>query len=138
MPTFNQLSRKKTERKPRWYKNKKIALQACPQKRATCLKVYTITPRKPNSALRKISRVVLSNFRRVQAYIPGIGHNLQKHSTVLIRGGRVKDIPGMKYTMIRGKKDLRRLEERRNARSKFGVKKTFKWFDHRYKKYKYW
>jgi small subunit ribosomal protein S12 len=88
-----------------------------------CLRVYEMTPRKPNSALRKVARVLLSNFRRINAYIPGIGQNsLQKHSNVLVRGGRVKDLPGMKYTMIRGKFDFRRLEGRENARSKYGSK----------------
>jgi small subunit ribosomal protein S12 len=108
MPTFQQLN--KRHRLPRKYKNKRLDLKRCPQKKATCLKVFVITPRKPNSALRKISRVMLSNFSRVNAYIPGIGHNLQKHSVVLVRGGRVKDLPGMKYTIVRGKFDLRRVE----------------------------
>lgn len=93
-------------------------------KKATCLKVFNMTPRKPNSALRKVAWVLLSNFHRVHAYIPGMGHNtLQKHSIALIRGGRVKDLPGMKYTIIRGKFDLQRLHLRRKARSKYGGKK---------------
>jgi small subunit ribosomal protein S12 len=134
MPTFTQLVRNK--RKPRRYKDKRIALSKCPQKRATCLKVYVITPRKPNSGLRKISRVIFtSNFKRVNAYIPGMGHSLQKHSSVLVRGGQVKDIPGMKYTMIRGKFDLKSLALRRQARSKYGATKTATKVDPRYRKH---
>jgi small subunit ribosomal protein S12 len=138
MPTFHQLT--KNSRKPRRYKNKRIALNNCPQKRATCLKVHVITPRKPNSGLRKISRVIFtSNFRRVNAYIPGIGHNtLQKHSSVLVRGGQVKDIPGMKYTIMRGKFDLKALGNRRQARSKYGAIKTAKEVDPRYVRHIIW
>jgi len=134
VPTLHQLT--KNMRKPRRYKNKRIALNSCPQKRATCLKVYLITPRKPNSGLRKISRVIFtSNFRRVNAYIPGIGHTLQKHSSVLVRGGQVKDIPGMKYTMIRGKFDLKCLALRRQARSKYGATKIATKLNPRYDKH---
>jgi small subunit ribosomal protein S12 len=134
MPTLVQLTR--NSRKPRRYKDKRIALNKCPQKRATCLKVYVITPRKPNSGLRKIGRVIFtSNFKRVNAYVPGIGHSLQKHSSVLVRGGQVKDIPGMKYTMIRGKFDLKSIAIRRQARSKYGAAKTATEVDPRYKKH---
>jgi len=111
---------------------------ACPQKKATCLKVFHMTPRKPNSALRKVAWVLLSNGYRVNVYIPGMGHTLQKHSVVLIRGGRVKDLPGMKYTIIRGKFDLKRLSTRRQGRSKYGARKILHRVDHRYKKLKYW
>ncbi len=98
-------------------------MEKCPQKKGMCQRVYEMTPRKPNSALRKVARVMLSNFRKIHAYIPGVGqNNLQKHSNVLVRGGRVKDLPGMKYTMIRGKLDFRRLDGRENARSKYGGK----------------
>jgi len=121
MPTAIQLGRKK--RKTWKHKNKRIALQKCPQKKGTCLRVYEMTPKKPNSALRKVARVVLSNRRKVFAYISGIGQNsLQKHSNVLVRGGRIKDLPGMKYTMIRGKFDFVSLQGRENARSKYGSK----------------
>ena len=121
MPTWIQLTRKK--RKKWKHKNKRIALQNCPQKKGMCVRVYEMTPKKPNSALRKVARVLLSNRRRVPAYLPGIGQNsLQKHSNVLVRGGRVKDLPGMKYTMIRGKFDLVCLQGRENARSKYGGK----------------
>lgn len=137
MSTLTQIIRK--NRKPRKYKNKRPNLQKCPQKKATCLKVFNMTPRKPNSALRKVAWVLLSNFQRVHAYIPGMSHNtLQKHSIALIRGGRVKDLPGMKYTIIRGKFDLQRLHLRRKARSKYGGKKIYTRVDHRYRKYKYW
>jgi small subunit ribosomal protein S12 len=135
MTTLTQLVRK--GRKPRKYKNKRPDLVACPQKKGTCLKVFQMTPRKPNSALRKVSRVLLSNYHRVNAYIPGMGHSLQKHSVVLVRGGRVKDLPGMKYTIIRGKFDLKRLELRRQGRSRYGAKKIYTRVDHRYRKYKY-
>lgn len=96
-------------------------LQLCPQKKGTCLKVFNTTPRKPNSALRKVARVLLSNYQRVTAYIPGMSHNLQKHSVVLVRGGRVKDLPGVRYTIVRGKYDLQRLVNRRKRRSKYGT-----------------
>lgn len=97
-----------------------------------------MTPRKPNSAIRKVSWVLFSNYKRVHAYIPGIGHSLQKHSVVLIRGGRVKDLPGMKYTIIRGKFDLKAVLTRRKARSKYGGRKIYHKVDHRYKKFQYW
>lgn len=136
MSTLAQLIKKK--RKSRKYKDKRPALEKCPQKKATCLEILIQTPRKPNSALRKVAKVLLSNYYRVHAYIPGMGHNtLQKHSIALIRGGRVKDLPGMKYTIIRGKFDLQRLHLRRKARSKYGGKKIYTRADHRYRKYKY-
>ena len=98
-------------------------MQKCPQKKGMCLRVYEMTPKKPNSALRKVARVLLTNRRRINAYLPGIGQNsLQKHSNVLVRGGRIKDLPGMKYTMIRGKFDFVALQGRENARSKYGGK----------------
>src|ERR1700712_2023710 len=122
MSRINQLIRK--PRKSKIYKQKRKDLQQCPQKKATCLKVFHMTPRKPNSALRKVARVLLSNYFRVHAYIPGMGLNLQKHSIVLVRGGRVKDLPGLKYTIIRGKFDLKRLYDRRSAPSKYGAKKV--------------
>lgn len=119
--TLNQLT--KNPRKKRFYKIKRLALSRCPQKRGRCIKVTIITPRKPNSALRKVSWMQLSNFFNVWGYIPGFGHKLQQHSTVLIRGGRVKDLPGMKYTIIRGKLDLTSWTLRTTARSKYGAKK---------------
>ena len=111
-------------RKVRKNKNKTPKLQKCPQKKGTCLKVFVQTPKKPNSALRKVTKLILSSKLTARAHIPGIGHNLQKHSTVLIRGGRVKDLPGYRYKVIRGKFDLRRLEDRANGRSKYGTRKT--------------
>jgi small subunit ribosomal protein S12 len=110
---------RKTVRK----KTKAPALQNCPQKRGVCTRVMTVTPKKPNSALRKVDRVRLSNGIDVTAYIPGIGHNLQEHSVVLIRGGRVKDLPGVRYHIIRGAKDTLGVEDRKKARSKYGAKK---------------
>jgi len=137
MARLGQLIRK--ERKLKKRKNKRPNLQQCPQKKATCLKVFVMTPRKPNSALRKVAWVLLSNMQRVHAYIPGMGHNmLQKFSVVLVRGGRVKDLPGMKYTIIRGKFDLRPIFSRRSAHSKYGAKKVYHRVDHSYRKYKYW
>lgn len=121
MPTINQLIRK--GRKKIKKKNKAPALQACPQKRGVCTRVMTVTPKKPNSALRKVARVRLTNGIEVTAYIPGIGHNLQEHSVVLIRGGRVKDLPGVRYHIVRGAKDTLGVEDRRKARSKYGTKK---------------
>lgn len=118
--TFNQLQQR-SPRVPKKQKNRRHDLKKSPQKRGTCLKVFITTPRKPNSALRKVARVLLSNYRRVTAYIPGMSHNLQKHSVVLIRGGRVKDLPGVRYTIIRGKYDLQRLVDRRKRRSKYGA-----------------
>ena len=121
MPTINQLVRKSREKVSN--RNKVPALKACPQKRGVCLRVYTTTPKKPNSALRKVARVRLSNGFEVTAYIPGEGHNLQEHSVVLIRGGRVKDLPGVRYHIIRGTLDTQGLEKRRQRRSKYGAKK---------------
>ncbi len=134
MPTINQLVRKPRRRKN--YKSKAPALQAgfnniknvpiklyCPQKRGVCLKVSTMTPKKPNSALRKIARVRLTNGIEVTAYIPGEGHNLQEHSVVLIRGGRVKDLPGVRYHIIRGKLDTQGVQGRKQSRSVYGAKK---------------
>jgi small subunit ribosomal protein S12 len=121
MPTINQLVRK--GRKKTKNKTTSPALQACPQKRGVCTRVYTHTPKKPNSALRKVARVRLTNGIEVTAYIPGEGHQLQEHSTVLIRGGRVKDLPGVRYHIIRGKLDSRGVEERAQGRSKYGAKR---------------
>lgn len=121
MPTINQLVRKGRTRI--LSKNKAPALQACPQKRGVCTRVYTTTPKKPNSALRKVARVRLTNGIEVTAYIPGEGHNLQEHSIVLIRGGRVKDLPGVRYHIIRGTFDTGGVEDRRQGRSKYGAKR---------------
>jgi len=121
MPTINQLVRNSRDKISK--RNKVPALKACPQKRGVCLRVYTTTPKKPNSALRKVARVKLTNGQEVTAYIPGEGHNLQEHSVVLIRGGRVKDLPGVRYHIIRGTLDTQGLEKRRQRRSKYGAKK---------------
>ncbi len=121
MPTINQLIR--LGRKPNNWRTKAPALQECPQRRGVCTRVMTVTPKKPNSALRKVARVRLSNSIEVTAYIPGVGHNLQEHSVVLIRGGRVKDLPGVRYHIIRGAKDTLGVEDRKKARSKYGAKK---------------
>lgn len=121
MPTINQLVR--NPRKPKKRKSKAPALEGNPQKRGVCIRVYTTTPKKPNSALRKVAKVRLSNGREIIAYIPGEGHNLQEHSVVLVRGGRVKDLPGVKYHIIRGVYDAAGVEKRRNSRSKYGTKK---------------
>lgn len=121
MPTVNQLIR--LGRKKIVAKTKSPALQSCPQKRGVCVRVYTATPKKPNSALRKVARVRLSNGYEVTAYIPGEGHNLQEHSVVLIRGGRVKDLPGVRYHILRGVLDTLGVEKRRRGRSKYGAKK---------------
>ena len=121
MPTINQLVRKSREKVSK--RNKVPALKACPQKRGVCLRVYTTTPKKPNSALRKVARVKLTNGQEVTAYIPGEGHNPQEHSVVLIRGGRVKDLPGVRYHIIRGTLDTQGLEKRRQRRSKYGAKR---------------
>ena len=121
MPTFNQLVRKGRQKVK--HKTKSPALQACPQKRGVCVRVYTQTPKKPNSALRKVARVRLTNGIEVTTYIPGIGHNLQEHSIVLIRGGRVKDLPGVRYHVIRGTLDAVGVENRNNSRSKYGTKR---------------
>ncbi len=124
MPTINQLVRR--PRKKVIKKSKSPALQGCPQKRGVCIRVYTMTPKKPNSALRKIAKVRLTNGIEVIAYIPGEGHNLQEHSIVLVRGGRVKDLPGVKYHIIRGALDAAGVEGRKKARSKYGTKKPKK------------
>ena len=121
MPTISQLVRESREKQQR--KNTAPALQGCPQKRGVCTRVYTSTPKKPNSALRKVARVRLTNGIEVTSYIPGVGHNLQEHSVVLIRGGRVKDLPGVRYHIIRGTLDSIGVQERRQGRSKYGVKK---------------
>ena len=124
MPTINQLIRK--SRKSLEEKSKAPALKNCPQKRGVCTRVYTSTPKKPNSALRKVARVRLTNSIEVTAYIPGIGHNLQEHSVVLIRGGRVKDLPGVRYHIIRGSLDTAGVQDRAQARSKYGAKRAKK------------
>lgn len=121
MPTINQLIRK--PRRDKKVKNKVPALQGCPQKRGVCTRVYTTTPKKPNSALRKVARVRLTNEYEVTSYIPGEGHNLQEHSVVLIRGGRVKDLPGVRYHTIRGALDTQGVQNRKKCRSKYGTKK---------------
>lgn len=121
MPTLNQLV--KNGRKQVVYRMTAPALQKCPQKRGVCVRVYTTTPKKPNSALRKVARVRLTNGIEVTSYIPGEGHNLQEHSVVMIRGGRVKDIPGVRYHIIRGTLDTTGVENRRRSRSKYGAKK---------------
>ncbi len=120
MPTINQLVR--NGRKKSVKKSKSVDLERCPQKKGVCLQVMTRTPKKPNSALRKVARVRLSNGREVTAYIPGEGHNLQEHSIVLIRGGRVRDLPGIKYHIIRGKLDTAGVDGRKRGRSKYGAK----------------
>ncbi|MCM8785219.1 MAG: 30S ribosomal protein S12 [Candidatus Omnitrophica bacterium] len=121
MPTINQLLRKK--RKPKEKKTKSTALESNPFKKGVCLYVKTMTPKKPNSALRKIAKVRLTNGKEVIAYIPGIGHNLQEHSIVLVKGGRVKDLPGVKYHIVRGVFDALGVENRKKSRSKYGTKR---------------
>jgi small subunit ribosomal protein S12 len=121
MPTINQLVRK--GRKSRQSRSGSPALTSCPQKRGVCVRVYTTTPKKPNSALRKVARVRLTNGIEVTSYIPGEGHNLQEHSVVLIRGGRVKDLPGVRYHIVRGVLDSVGVSERRQSRSKYGAKR---------------
>ncbi len=121
MPTINQLVRLGRKKKER--KSKAPALQGCPQKRGVCVRVYTVTPKKPNSALRKVARVRLTNGIEITAYIPGIGHNLQEHSVVLVRGGRVRDLPGVRYKIIRGALDAAGVQNRRKSRSKYGAPK---------------
>lgn len=121
MPTINQLVRK--PRHTRVKRNKVPALESCPQKRGVCTRVYTTTPKKPNSALRKVARVRLTNGFEVTSYIPGEGHNLQEHSMVLIRGGRVKDLPGVRYHTIRGTLDTQGVKDRKKSRSKYGAKR---------------
>lgn len=121
MPTVAQLVR--TGRKQVFNKTKSPALVRCPQRRGVCTRVYTTTPKKPNSALRKVARIRLTNKMEVTAYIPGVGHNLQEHSIVLIRGGRVKDLPGVRYHIVRGALDTLGVTDRRRGRSKYGTKK---------------
>jgi small subunit ribosomal protein S12 len=121
LPTFNQLVRK--GRSPKHYKSKSPALETCPQKRGVCTRVFTTTPKKPNSALRKVARVRLTNNIEVTGYIPGVGHNLQEHSIVLIRGGRVKDLPGVRYHIIRGTLDSEGVQNRYQSRSLYGAKR---------------
>jgi small subunit ribosomal protein S12 len=121
MPTINQLVRH--ARRPQIARNKVPALEESPQKRGVCTRVYTTTPKKPNSALRKVARVRLTNGFEVTTYIPGEGHNLQEHSVVLIRGGRVKDLPGVRYHIIRGTLDTQGVKDRRQRRSKYGAKR---------------
>jgi len=121
MPTINQLINK--ERAKQGKRRKTPALQACPQRRGVCTRVYTTTPKKPNSALRKVARVRLTNGIEVTSYIPGEGHNLQEHSVVMIRGGRVKDLPGVRYHIIRGTLDTAGVADRRQSRSKYGAKR---------------
>ncbi len=124
MPTINQLV--KHGRKKPTKKSKSPALNKCPQRRGVCTRVWTVTPKKPNSALRKVARVRLTTGIEVTAYIPGVGHNLQEHSIVLIRGGRIKDIPGVRYHVIRGKLDAAGVADRNRSRSKYGVKRPKK------------
>lgn len=121
MPTIQQLVRHGRETKE--IKSKSPALSNCPQRRGVCVRVYTTTPKKPNSAMRKVARVRLSNSREVNAYIPGEGHNLQEHSIVLVRGGRVKDLPGVRYHIVRGALDTAGVNDRKQGRSKYGTKK---------------
>jgi small subunit ribosomal protein S12 len=121
MPTINQLVRK--GRKQVKKKSKAPALEKCPQKKGVCVRVYTTTPKKPNSALRKVARVRLTNGIEITTYIPGEGHNLQEHSVVLVRGGRVKDLPGVRYHMVRGTLDAVGVEDRKKSRSKYGTKR---------------
>ncbi len=121
MPTLNQLVRKSREKAKK--KVKTPAHQGSPQKRGVCVRVYTTTPKKPNSALRKVARVRLTNGIEVTSYIPGVGHNLQEHSVVLIRGGRVKDLPGVRYHIIRGTMDTAGVDDRRQGRSRYGAKR---------------
>jgi small subunit ribosomal protein S12 len=124
MPTINQLCSQ--GRQPTKYKTKSPALKDCPQKRGVCTRVYTTTPKKPNSALRKVARVRLTSGVEVTAYIPGEGHNLQEHSVVLVRGGRVKDLPGVRYHIVRGTLDASGVDKRRQSRSKYGAKRPKK------------
>lgn len=124
MPTINQLVRKGREVMEQ--KSTAPALKNCPQKRGVCTRVYTVTPKKPNSALRKVARVRLTNSIEVTAYIPGIGHSLQEHSVVLIRGGRIKDLPGVRYHIVRGALDTTGVQDRGQSRSKYGTKKPKK------------
>ena len=123
MPTTNQLCKLKS-RKKKFFKSKNSSLEQNPQKKGVCVKVFTRTPKKPNSALRKVAKIKLSNGKRIEAYIPGEGHNLQQYSVVLMRGGRVPDLPGVKYHLIRGKYDFQGVKNRKNARSLYGAKKA--------------
>jgi small subunit ribosomal protein S12 len=122
MPTINQLIR--NPRSPVVARNKVPAMEQCPQKRGVCTRVYTTTPKKPNSALRKVARVRLTNGMEITCYIPGISHNLQEHSVVLVRGGRVKDLPGVRYKIVRHALDTSGVNDRKQARSKYGAKKS--------------
>ena len=124
MPTIQQLVRKGRSNVKK--KSKSIALSSCPQKRGVCVRVYTTTPKKPNSAMRKVARVRLTNDKEVNAYIPGEGHNLQEHSIVLVRGGRVKDLPGVRYHIVRGALDTSGVDDRTQRRSKYGTKRPKK------------
>jgi len=124
MPTISQLVRSRREKLAR--KSSAPALKECPQKRGVCTRVYTTTPKKPNSALRKVARVRLTNGIEVTSYIPGIGHNLQEHSVVLVRGGRVKDLPGVRYHIVRGTLDCAGVQKRNRGRSKYGTKRPKK------------
>ena len=121
MPTYNQLVRK--GRKPQFSRKKNADLQGNPQKRGVCTRVYTTTPKKPNSALRKVARVRMTNGREATCYIPGIGHNLQEHSVVLVRGGRVKDLPGVRYKIVRGALDTQGVDKRKQGRSRYGAER---------------
>jgi small subunit ribosomal protein S12 len=122
MPTINQLTRKRRQKKRKF--SKAPVLESCPQKQGVCLQVRTMTPKKPNSALRKITRVRLSNGKEVTVYIPGEGHNLQEHSIVLVRGGRVRDLPGVRYQVVRGAQDTLGVTGRKQSRSRYGAKKS--------------
>ena len=124
MPTIQQLIR--SARKKQTTKSKAPALKACPQRRGICLRVYTVTPKKPNSALRKVARIRLTSGFEVTAYIPGVGHNLQEHAVVLVRGGRVKDLPGVRYHIVRGTLDTAGVKNRAQSRSKYGAKMASK------------
>ena len=124
MPTIQQLI--KSGRTPKTYRSKSAALDSCPQRRGVCTRVYTTTPKKPNSALRKVAKVKLTNATEIIAYIPGEGHNLQEHSIVLIRGGRVKDLPGVRYHIVRGALDTAGVNNRKKSRSKYGTKRAKK------------
>jgi small subunit ribosomal protein S12 len=124
MPTINQLVRK--GRHVEEFKSKSLALSSCPQRRGVCTRVYTTTPKKPNSALRKVAKVRLTTKKEVICYIPGEGHNLQEHSIVLVRGGRVKDLPGVRYTIVRGALDTAGVNNRKKSRSKYGSKRPKK------------
>ena len=121
MPTYNQLKKQPRIKKQR--SQRRPALEKCPQKKGVCIKLVTRTPKKPNSALRKVAKIKLSNGKKVEAYIPGIGHNLQEYSVVLMRGGRVQDLPGVKYHLVRGKYDFQEVKNRKTARSRYGKKK---------------